>query len=116
MSHPSQDADRVSPWRAELVPLGLIVWLAVSAACWFTSMRLFSSYDHHITVAQGRAVSLLALAGVAAFMAGPVVIAWLAWRFGRKATAACFAAVAIAVGALVLSSDTAVLFLSFRWV
>lgn len=116
MSPPSDDADRVSPWRNDVAPLGVLAWLAVSAACWFTGMSLSSSYGHNITPAQDLAVSLLALTGVVAFMAGPVVVAWLAWRFGKRITAACFIAVALGAVALVLSSETAMIFLSFAWV
>jgi hypothetical protein len=100
--------------RSAVIALATTAWFTVSVVLWVASSGGCVGDCHELSADELRTSYMLALISLIVFMAGPAVIALLAFCFGQSRHGFIFLLIMLAASALVLLSDAAVILLGFE--
>lgn len=100
--------------RSAVIALATTAWFTVSVVLWVASSGGCVSDCQELSADELRTSYMLALISLIVFMAGPAVIALLAFCFGQSRHGFIFLLILLAASALVLLSDAAVILMGYE--
>jgi hypothetical protein len=100
--------------RSAVIALATTAWFTVSVVLWVASSGGCVGDCQDLSADELRTSYMLALISLIVFMAGPAVIALLAFCFGQSRHGFIFLLIMLAASALVLLSDAAVILLGYE--